>query len=196
VGRAPRSGRTRRRGGAALRLNASVVSSAVALLALVWSLAVVPMHLDGKAYYEILFWGVGHALQFTWTLAMLVACCGWRSLRRTHRAEPRVVLGCSRWRWSACSSRPMPTWRTMSPSVEHRALHTWAMRSAAASRSSRWRWPWRWRCCRCAGCPPSTAAARALWSSMGLFAAGGLIGLLIGGSNVTFRRITTAASSA
>ena len=49
------------------------VSAAVALLAFGWSLALVPTALDGKAYYEILFWGGGHALQFTWTLLMLVA---------------------------------------------------------------------------------------------------------------------------
>ena len=47
-------------------------SAAVALLAFAWSLAVVPTALAGKAYYEILFWGGGHALQFTWTLLMLV----------------------------------------------------------------------------------------------------------------------------
>jgi cytochrome c oxidase subunit 1 len=48
------------------------VSAAVALLAFAWSLAVVPTSCR-QGYYEILFWGGGHALQFTWTLLMLVA---------------------------------------------------------------------------------------------------------------------------
>ena len=38
------------------------------------SLAAVPATLDARTYWEILFWGGGHALQFTWTLLMLV---GW-----------------------------------------------------------------------------------------------------------------------
>ena len=54
-------------------LNAAAVATAVALLAFGWSYAVLPATLSGKAYYEILFWGGGHALQFTWTLLMLVA---------------------------------------------------------------------------------------------------------------------------
>ena len=32
-----------------------------------------PSTLSGKIYYEILYWGGGHALQFTWTLLMLAA---------------------------------------------------------------------------------------------------------------------------
>src|SRR5450756_1801675 len=63
-------------GGGALRfgLNAAAVSAAVAILAFAWSYAAVPASLGGKAYYELLCWGGGHALQFIWTLLMLVAC--------------------------------------------------------------------------------------------------------------------------
>ena len=32
-----------------------------------------PGTLDAKGYYELLFWGGGHVLQFTWTLLLLVA---------------------------------------------------------------------------------------------------------------------------
>jgi cytochrome c oxidase subunit 1 len=72
-------GSARRRGGAALRpaMPASwpprwrCWPSA-------WSLAECP-RTAAKAYYEILFWGGGHALQFTWTLLMLV---GWLWLAR------------------------------------------------------------------------------------------------------------------
>ena len=67
--------RPRLSGADALRfgLNASLVSTAVALLAFAWSFAAVPPSLDAKAYYELVFWGGGHVLQFTWTLLMLVA---------------------------------------------------------------------------------------------------------------------------
>ena len=71
---APRVG-VRPDGAAALRfgLNAAAVSGAVALLAFGWSYAKLPHTLDGKAYYELLFWGGGHVLQFTYTLLMMVA---------------------------------------------------------------------------------------------------------------------------
>ena len=182
IGRAPD-------GAAALRfgLNASVVSSAVALLAMVWSLAVVPMHLDGKAYYEILFWGVGHALQFTWTLAMLVA---WLWLAQACGARialsPRVVLGLFALALVSVFITPYAYLAHDVASVEHRALHTWAMRfgggiaifpvalAVALAMLPLRRLP-----------APARPLRAALWSSMGLFAAGGLIGLLIGGSNVT-----------
>jgi hypothetical protein len=176
-------------GAAALRfgLNASVVSSAVALLALVWSLATVPTQLDGKAYYEILFWGVGHALQFTWTLAMLVA---WLWLAQACGARialsPRVVLMLFALALASVFITPYAYLAHDVASVEHRALHTWAMRFGGgiaifpvALAVLLAMLPLR----------QLAAAARplraALWSSMALFAAGGVIGLMIGGSNVT-----------
>ncbi|MDZ7645397.1 MAG: hypothetical protein U5K76_15030 [Woeseiaceae bacterium] len=61
------------RGALQFGLNASIVATAVALLAFGWSFAVMPDGLIGKAYFEILFWGGGHALQVTWTLLMLVS---------------------------------------------------------------------------------------------------------------------------
>jgi hypothetical protein len=71
---APRVG-TRPDGAAALRfgLNAAAISAAVALIAFAWSYAAVPADLERKAYFEVLFWGGGHVLQFTWTLLMFVA---------------------------------------------------------------------------------------------------------------------------
>ncbi len=81
------------RGALRFGLNAAAVATAVALLAFGWSWVVLPGALGGKAYYEILFWGGGHALQFTWTLLMLVAWlwlaseCGGRI-----PLSPRVTL--------------------------------------------------------------------------------------------------------
>jgi len=176
-------------GAGALRfgLNTSVVSAAVALLAMGWSLAQVPMALDGKAYYEVLFWGVGHALQFTWTLAMLVA---WLWLAQACGARialsPRVVLLLFALALASVFVTPYAYLAHDVTTVEHRALHTWAMRFGGglaifpmalavglAMKSVR-------------DLAPSARPLRAaLWSSMTLFAAGGVIGLFIGGSNVT-----------
>lgn len=138
-------------GAAALRfgLNASVVSSAVALLALLGSLALVPTQLDGKAYFEILFWGAGHALQFTWTLMMLVA---WLWLAQAVAQGPGSARGwscsCSHWRWPACSSRPMPTWPMTWPASNTARCTPGPCASVAGWPSSRWRWPCCWPCCR------------------------------------------------
>ena len=175
-------------GAGALRfgLNASVVATAVALLAFAWSLAAVPQSLAGKAYYEIVFWGGGHALQFTWTLLMLVAwlwlagACGARV-----RLSPRIALLMFALALVSVFVTPYAYLAHDIASVEHRNLMTWAMRfgggvailpislavvSAVAT------------------APTPSAAARplrvALVSSVLLFAAGGVIGLFISGSNV------------
>jgi hypothetical protein len=62
-------------GAGALRfgLNSALVSAALALIAFAWSWLRLPATLEARAYYEVLFWGGGHVLQFTWTLLMLVA---------------------------------------------------------------------------------------------------------------------------
>ncbi len=176
-------------GAGALRfgLNASVVSAAVALLALVASLVLVPLALDDKAYYEIAFWGVGHALQFAWTLVMLVA---WLWLAQACGARialsPRVVLLLFALALASVFVTPYAYLAHEVASVEHRALHTAAMRFgggvaifplalAVALAMVRPRQP-----------PPIARPLRAaLWSSIALFAAGGVIGLFIGASNVT-----------
>ena len=118
-------------GEAALRfgLNAAAVSAAVALLAFGWSYVSLPTTLAGKAYYEILFWGGGHALQFTWTLLMLVAwlwlatACGARL-----RLSPRIVLLMFALALVSVFITPYAYLAYDIASVEHRNLLTWAMR--------------------------------------------------------------------
>lgn len=61
-------------GGAALQLGTglAVVTTFVALGAFIASLAGTPQNVAGQAYFEFLFWGGGHVLQFTNTLLMIV----------------------------------------------------------------------------------------------------------------------------
>lgn len=175
-------------GAGALRfgLHASVVATAVALLAFAWSLALVPTDLPPKAYYEILYWGGGHALQFTWTLLMLVAwlalvqACGGRV-----PLSPRVVMLMFLLALVSVFVTPLPYLMYDVSSVEHRDMHTWGMRFgggvaivpvalavlvalAPLRRLSAVQRPLR----------------AALGASMLLFIAGGVIGLTIDGSNV------------
>ena len=168
-------------------LNASIVATAVALLAFAWSYAVLPQTLAGKAYYEILFWGGGHALQFVWTLLMLVA---WLWLASATGARvpmsPRLVLAMFGLAVVGVFATPYAYLAHDIASVEHRQLHTWAMRLGGglailpiglATVLAVWR-----------RATPLTPAARplqaALVASIVLFAVGGVIGIFISGSNV------------
>ena len=167
-------------------LNASVVATAVALLAFGWSFAVLPQTLAGKAYYEILFWGGGHALQFTWTLLLLVA---WLWLASACDARlplsPRVALGLLALALVSVFVTPYAYLAHDITSVEHRHLHTWAMRlggglailpiGLAVALGLRGVAQWQ---------PSQRPLRAALIASIVLFASGGLIGVFIAGSNV------------
>lgn len=175
-------------GSGALRfgLNAAAVSAAVAILAFAWSYAAVPTSLRASAYYEILFWGGGHALQFTWTLLMLVAwiwltsACGARV-----PLSPRVALLLFLLALVCVFVTPYAYLAYGVDSVEHRNLLTWAMRiggglailpmSLAVLVALRPASDMR------ADAKPLRAA---LLSSVVLFAVGGVIGIFISGSNV------------
>jgi hypothetical protein len=175
-------------GAGALRfgLHASVVATAVALLAFGWSLAVVPTDLPARAYYEILFWGGGHALQFTWTLLMLV---GWLALAHACGGcvllSPRVVMLMFALALASVFVTPLAYLMHDVSTVEHRDMHTWGMRFGGGV----------------AIAPVALAVLlavaplrrladvqrplrAALGASMLLFVAGGVIGLTIHGNNV------------
>ena len=171
-------------------LNAAAVSAAVALAAFAASFALVPTTLAGTAYYEILFWGGGHALQFTWTLLMLV---GWLALASACGApvalSPRITLLMLALALVAVFVTPYAYLAHDIASVEHRKLLTWAMRLGggvaiapislavvvALSRTPMAALQRR---------GPAAPLRAALLSSVLLFAAGGLIGVFIAGSNV------------
>lgn len=53
-------------------LFAGAVVALVSLAALLWSYVVIADRVEGVGYYEVLFWGGGHVLQFTHTLLLLV----------------------------------------------------------------------------------------------------------------------------
>ena len=61
-------------GPAALRfgLITSLVAALFSVLALAWSYSLIPDSIEGEHYYELLFWGGGHVLQFTHTQLMMV----------------------------------------------------------------------------------------------------------------------------
>jgi len=75
-------------GAACLRfgLNAAAVSTAIAFIAFGWSHGALPPGLEARAYYDVLFCGGGHVIQFTFTLLMLV---GWIWLASRGRGHAR-----------------------------------------------------------------------------------------------------------
>ncbi|MFZ5558774.1 MAG: cbb3-type cytochrome c oxidase subunit I [Pseudomonadota bacterium] len=179
---------TRPDGAGALRfgLNASVVSAAVALMAFVWSYLRLPPGLEGKAYYELLFWGGGHVVQFTYTLLMFVA---WLWLAGAIGArvplKPRTALLLFVIALAAVFATPVIYLALDITSVEHHRWLTWMMQFggglailpfALATLAA------------LAGAPTASPAQRplkaALIASLALFGTGGLIALDIDGSNV------------
>ena len=174
------------RGALSFGLSAAAVATVVALLAFGWSFMQLPLSLNGKAYYEILFWGGGHALQFTWTLLMLV---GWLWLANACgarlRLSPRITLFLFALALAGVFVTPWAYLAYDISSVEHRALLTWAMRAGGGT----------------AIVPVALAVVVALYrlplaratqhplraavlTSILLFGAGGVIGIFISGSNV------------
>lgn len=70
-----RSARGQLSGADALRFGSrlSAMVTGVAVFAFLASLVGMPQHVSGEVYFEFLFWGGGHVLQFTHTLLMMVA---------------------------------------------------------------------------------------------------------------------------
>ncbi len=187
LARAPRVG-VHASGEAALRfgLNAAAVASAVALIAFAWSLAVTPRALPDKGYYELLFWGGGHALQFVWTLLMLV---GWLVLAQACGARvpmsPRIVLLLFALALASVFVTPLAYLAHDVGTVEHRNWHTWAMRLGGGAAIAPLALAVLLALTTTRALSPTQRPLRAaLAASMLLFAAGGLIGLTIGGANV------------
>ena len=180
-------------GAGALRfgLNGAIVATAVALLALAWSYAVLPAGLDGKAYYELLFWGGGHVLQFTWTLLLLVA---WLLLADAIGARvplsPRVVALLFGIGLCAVFATPLIYLAFDVTSVEHHRLQTWLMRFggglaiAPVAAAVIWSLVAHRRRAGTLPAPAQRPLAAALVTSLALFGIGGLIGFAIHGSNV------------
>jgi hypothetical protein len=175
-------------GAAALRfgLNASVVSAAVALLAFAWSYLLLPSGLEGKAYYELLFWSGGHVLQFTYTLLMFVAWL-WLASAGGVRVPltPRVVLLLFGIGLVSVFGMPVIHLAHDITSVEYHRWHTWLMGFGGGLAIL----PFALAVVLALAAAPAPRAEQrplraALVASLLLFGTGGLIGLAIEGSNV------------
>ncbi len=175
-------------GAGALRfgLNTSLVSAAVALLAFGWSYLAAPSGLDPKAYYELLFWGGGHVLQFTWTLLMLVA---WLWLAQAAGAPApltaRTVVLLFGIGLASVFLTPVIYLAYDVGTVEHHRWHTWLMRFGGGLAILPFMLALVLGLARARRPDEREGALRAaLLSSLLVFGVGGVIGVLIHGSNV------------
>ena len=167
-----------------LGLNASLVSAGMAAFALAASFAQLDRALDARTYYELLFWGPGHVLQFTWTLLMLVA---WLWLATAVGARlpltPRVLALLFAIALAAVYVTPFIYLAHPVASIEHAKLQTWLMRFGGGLAVPPIALAVAWGLARA---PRGDAIARplkaALAASLLLFAAGGAIGFGIGGA--------------
>ncbi|MGZ5039651.1 MAG: cbb3-type cytochrome c oxidase subunit I [Usitatibacter sp.] len=167
-------------------LNASLVSAGIAAFALAASFAQLDRALDAKTYYELLFWGPGHVLQFTYTLLMLVSWL-WLASALGVRLPltPRVVALLFAIALAAVYVTPFVYLAHPVASVEHANLQTWLMRFGGSVAVPPIALAVLWGIVRARPAGPAERPLYAsLLASIVLFAAGGLIGFTIAGSNV------------
>jgi heme/copper-type cytochrome/quinol oxidase subunit 1 len=138
------------------------------------------------AYYEVLFWGGGHVLQFSWTLLMLVA---WLALAEATGARvplsPRVVTLLFGIGLAAAFITPAIYLAYDVGSVEHHRLLTWLMQFGGGLAIPPVALAVLWACVRHSRIEADQRPLRAaLLTSIVLFGIGGVIGFFIHGSNV------------
>ncbi len=160
----------------------------LAVLALVASWYDMPDSAQGKAYYELLFWGAGHTIQFTHVQLMLVA---WLWLASTSGAvpnlHPRVVA--ILFTVGALPALLMTPYIYLAydvGSAHHILGLTWLMQYAGGLAALPLALIIVLTIIRVGRAPDGVRAERAaLLFSILLFGVGGIIGFLISGSNVT-----------
>jgi hypothetical protein len=176
-------------GAGALRfgLNAAAVATTLAGAAFAWSYFTLPGTLAGKAYYELLFWGGSHVLQFTYTLLMLVAWLWLASasgLRLT--VSPRVALLLFALGLTPVFFVPVIYYSHSVATAEHIRFFTWHMQYGGGLAALPLGLAVLSGYVRARHAPEAGRPLRAaLLVSVALFGIGGVIGFLIQGSNVT-----------
>lgn len=165
---------------------AAALAAALALGGFVWSWLAVPGERTGQAYYELLFWGPGHLLQFTHAL---LVCVVWMWLAGASGAKhapsptilggafmfaalPVVIGGPALYALASPGTGPFQTGMTTLMRFGHLAMLPVAACVVAALFGIRG-----------ADAPQRAVHATLLWS-LGLFTVGGILGFLIQGVNV------------
>jgi len=167
-------------------LDATAVTALIAIGAFIWSWLEVPDHLTGKAYYEMVFWGGGHVLQFTWTLLMLVSwlwlasLVGARTPLTPRMAGLMFAIGIA-----TVLIAPLIYIQWPVASIEHNKMFTWLMRFGGSLAILPIALAVTIGLLRADATPDARRPLLvSLLASMTLFAAGGVIGFVINGNDV------------
>jgi cytochrome c oxidase subunit I len=165
-------------------------TSAIAVLlaagALVWSLLTLPDYLAGQQYFEALFWGGGHVLQFAWVQLLLVswlwlaAASGVR-MPLTPRLVTMLLL-------AGVVPAFLAIWGYLVHDVagpDHRTFFIWLMAAGGgvAAGPIALALLHGWRHSPRAADTMARGLRSALWFSILLFGVGGALGFLIDSSN-------------
>lgn len=167
--------------GARFGLNAAALAGTIALISFAWSYFYVPRLITSKDYYELLFWGGGHVLQFVYALLMLAA---WLILAHAIRAPlplPERIVKLLFLLGAAPVLLVPGIYLLHDPrSGEFRALMTWLMQFGGALPMAPFMLAAALSCARARSPSPTERPLRAaLFASLTLFAVGGVMGLLI-----------------
>jgi hypothetical protein len=167
-------------------LNAAMVATAVAVMAFAWSWVTVPADIDPRTYFELLFWGGGHVLQFAYTLLMLISwLCLASALAPSLPLSPRTVTLLFAFALSAVFITPVTYLLYPVTSVEHHNMQTWLMRYGGGLVIGPMALSILWALRQAPAADNTTRPLRnSLAASLLLFASGGIIGFMIDGNNV------------
>jgi len=174
-------------GAGALRfgITLSALITGIAILSVVISALQLPLNMDGQIYFEFMFWGGGHVIQFSYTLLMLIA---WIVLAAQSGCRfdltPRLTLVFALFVALPIVTLPFLYLAHEVASAGHRLAFTELMKYGGLS---------------CLPLGLAVVAAlftatkpvheqrylrSALWSSVLLFAAGGILGFMIVGLDI------------
>jgi len=168
-------------------LLSALIAAVTAIGALLASWLGIPASIHGEYYYELLFWGGGHTLQFVHIQLMLV-CWLWLATESgiASRLTPRIVLFLFAFGLIPVLMTPAAYFMYDVASAEHQVAMTWLMQFGGGLAALPIGLVILFNLVNSLRGPARPSPQRsALFSSMILFGAGGIIGFMIQGSNVT-----------
>lgn len=168
-------------------LNCAAISVLMSIMAFGWSWMALPFELASEAYYELLFWGGGHVLQYTYTLLMMVCWLWLASVTRIRMVmSERVVILVFLAGLVSVFIAPLIYYQYDVTHPLHLQMFTWLMSFGGSLATFPLGLALYYGLVQRS---PETAqeksAHAALMTSLMLFACGGVIGFMIDGSNVT-----------
>lgn len=171
--------------GLQIGIYAAACSGAVAIFAIIWSYITIPDSISGQYYYEVLFWGGGHILQYIHTLLMLVCWLWLASACRMHISlTPRMTAFIFIFGVSTILFVPYILIMQNVESVESISNFTQLMRVGGGMAALPFALVIIWSSIFYVSPEPSRSPLRTtLIYSMLLFAVGGIFGYMIEGSN-------------